>query len=172
MATDFQSLNPFEILNIEPALALDHEQLRLNYLKAIRTHHPDKFMGNAELMANAEAESARIHEAYVKLSDPWQRMSVLMELNQIPGNEQLSPDFLMEMMDLNERISDSDGSDSETLMQEIGDQENEINSEFQRKAELYDQGNVEILKDLAELRGRMKYILRLKERITKFASRF
>lgn len=129
-------------------------------------------MGNAELMANAEAESARIHEAYVKLSDPWQRLSVLMELNQIPGNEQLSPDFLMEMMDLNEKVSDSDGSDSADLLEEIAEQEKQILEKYEQAALLYDGGEKTVLSELTDLRGRMKYILRLKERITKFASRF
>ncbi len=165
-------MNPFEILKAEPKLQLDSSELRSLYLQAIRAEHPDKYMGNPELLQNAEARSAMIHQAYAMLLDPWQRLSVILEMNNFPASEQLSPDFLMEMMDLNEKVSDSDGSDSADLLEEIAEQEKQILEKYEQAALLYDGGEKTVLSELTDLRGRMKYILRLKERITKFASRF
>ncbi len=103
----------FQLLGIAEAYHLDAANLRKQFLQKSRESHPDFFtLATAEVQQQALAQNALVNQAWQWLSDPHLRLQYLLTHYGIlsPGdqtNYQLSPDFLMQVMDLNEQLTDS-----------------------------------------------------------------
>ena len=91
-------------------------QLEKAYLQKSRETHPDLQRGRGngvdrEYDLHLE-ESAALNEAYRVLSRPWERFAYLVELYD-PGvlerTKKLSPEFLMEAMEMGEAIEEARG---------------------------------------------------------------
>ena len=84
--------------------------------------------------------------------------------------------FLMEMMDLNEAIAEAEMEGDATRMQQLMDEVSQFESanekEFSAAASALDSGNTALsMQLLKDSYLKMKYILRLKERLINFAPR-
>eukprot|EP00096_Caligus_rogercresseyi_P005528 TRINITY_DN211_c0_g1_i1.p1 TRINITY_DN211_c0_g1~~TRINITY_DN211_c0_g1_i1.p1 ORF type:complete len:221 (-),score=44.67 TRINITY_DN211_c0_g1_i1:1609-2271(-) len=107
-----KSLNYFKLLGLEKeTFVLDIRALSKEF-KRLQVHlHPDKYalkIENNELEL-AEQWSSLVNEAYSTLKSPVQRCLYLLELSGKPLVEdevQMSPEFLMEVMELNEELED------------------------------------------------------------------
>ncbi len=98
--------NPFDFFEIEPSLAIDLKQLRMKFLEIQRNSHPD--FGGSDA-----TDSELANQFYEKLKDPIYRIQILLQLysNKQLNDNVLPPDFLMEMMELNDLIDDSKSGD-------------------------------------------------------------
>ena len=89
---------------------------------------------------------------------------------------QLPADFLMEMMDINERLMEIEDKQqladvtAEVLAIE-GDMNEELNSLTQDYTQLDDTAKESRLNDIANIYYRQKYLLRIKESLDTFAAR-
>ncbi len=101
----------FELFALLPALQIDLEQLNKQYLALQKKYHPDFFSTASEEEQNDMLiKSSDINNAYRTLKDEDKCLSyILTESNTINEDEKfaLPPDFLMEVMELNEDF-DSD----------------------------------------------------------------
>lgn len=98
--------SPFEI---------SPHQLRREFLRLQNALHPDKFPAGSEKQ-HAEALSMRINEAYRTLLDPLSRAQYLLrerygidvtaETGQTEGQEQMDPQILMQVMEVQETIEE------------------------------------------------------------------
>ncbi|MBI3232642.1 MAG: hypothetical protein HYZ42_01135 [Bacteroidetes bacterium] len=101
--TDF-----FAFYGLTPSLELNPALLKKLFFEKSRTFHPDFFANESEeAQADALKQSTLNNEAYKTLLDPQSRLKHFLQLNGELLQEDktsLPPDFLMEMMDLNEEI--------------------------------------------------------------------
>lgn len=103
--------NHFCSLGIDPLQEFDVSAAEANYLKLSRMLHPD-FQAAADDQTRAAAlrNSALLNEAWKVLNDEQMRSEFLLEMHD-PGvlerNKQLSPEFLMEAMEVSEQLDDA-----------------------------------------------------------------
>jgi molecular chaperone HscB len=101
----------FERLGLPRRFAVDAASLEAAYLARSRAVHPDRhgLASGAEQLASLEL-SAALNEAYATLRDPFRRAEYLLTLEGGPSAAELkdtAPTFLMEMLDLRERIEEA-----------------------------------------------------------------
>ena len=103
------SVNYFAFYGLPESFLLDEAALKTKYYQLSRELHPDF---HAQDTPAAQAESLRLStlntDAYRTLLDPDRRMAYLLGqhgmLEEGSAQNQLPPDFLLEVMDLNEQL--------------------------------------------------------------------
>lgn len=107
MQADFTQ-NHFELFGLPVGFDVDRETLSLRYRDLQRAVHPDRFANaSAQERRLAVQRAAQINEAFQTLKEPLARARYLLELNGKPLDESdtaMDPGFLMEQMELRERI--------------------------------------------------------------------
>jgi len=104
--------NHFELFGLSPAYALDLANLDRVYRDIQSQVHPDRFAhaGDAERRASMQM-AAQVNEAYRTLKNPVRRASYLLGLNGVDPsfetNTAMPPEFLMEQMDLREKLEEA-----------------------------------------------------------------
>ena len=102
----------FELFAVPARFAQDRAQLDARWKELQREVHPDRFAAHGAAAQRVAMQwSARINEAYQRLKDPQRRAAYLCELNGAPieaeNNTAIPPEFLMQQMDLRERLDDA-----------------------------------------------------------------
>jgi molecular chaperone HscB len=100
----------FTLFNIKPSLKIDAQQLKTKYYELSRYWHPDRMTQEDEAtQIQALEQSATINKAYKVLSDEEALLEyVLTEIGLLKEDQnQLPPDFLMEMMEMNEQLQEA-----------------------------------------------------------------
>jgi len=158
----------------------DPAEVKRKFYELSRVYHPDRFaQAGGEELATALRMAAMNNHAYKTLRNPDSTMAYILKLNKLLEDEEkynLPPSFLMEMMDINETISDYEAMpDNEDARQMA------INS-LNEQLELWDDATKiliqkfdncergqDLLLQIKDQYFRKKYLLRIKERIDKFA---
>lgn len=105
----------FQLFGLEPVFALDAEALERSYREIQSRVHPDRFAhaGAAERRASLQW-TTRVNEAYRTLKSPVQRAKHLLELHGVDvafeTNTAMPPEFLMQQMELRERLEEARGA--------------------------------------------------------------
>ena len=99
--------NHFERLGLPGRFSVDPAELERAYLARSREVHPDFGLGGLHA-------SAALNEAYATLKDPFRRADYLLSLHDAPPAPPLTPAFLMQAMELRERLETA-GGDAEQL---------------------------------------------------------
>jgi len=101
--------NYFSFYEIEPGFELDTNLLRKKYLQINRDFHPDFFT----LQPDKQEEALRItsfnNDAYKTLTSFEKRVAYYLSIKGLYDTEskaELPPDFLMEVMELNEELEE------------------------------------------------------------------
>jgi molecular chaperone HscB len=109
-------MNHFELYQIPISFHPDTNLIKKRFYQLSREFHPDFFVnGTNEEKEHVLAISAQVNTAYKVLNDQNDLIKyILMEKGLMQADEkyQLSPSFLMEVMELNELLMEAD--DSET----------------------------------------------------------
>jgi len=100
----------FDLFNLPITLTVDTSGLSKKYFELQRKYHPDRF-GQASDAEQEEAlqVSAQINKAFKTLKDPDETIKYVLQLKGLLEEEekyQLAPDFLMEVMELNEELEE------------------------------------------------------------------
>jgi molecular chaperone HscB len=105
-------MNHFELFNLPVSLQPDTSQLSKQYFELQRKFHPDRFVqASEEEQEEALQKSAQINKAFKTLKDRDETIKYVLQLKGLLEEEekyQLSPDFLMEVMELNELREEGD----------------------------------------------------------------
>lgn len=174
-------MNYFELYEIPVSFLADETLIKQRYYANSKKYHPDFFINESEeKQAEVLQLSTLNNEAYRLLTDFDKRVAYILTLNgQITDAEKfvLPPDFLMEMMDINERIMELSPNDTNAITDvtnEITILEKSINDYLQASCKQFDEDNqVEqstVLLAIKDAYYRKKYLLRIKDSLNKFAN--
>ena len=119
MAGTVMDADYFDLLGLERRWRLDRTALERGYLERSQATHPDGFVGqDARAQRAAMEASSRLNAAYRALRDPVLRAEYLVKLGGVdldssdPTTGAPRPDqaFLIEMIDLRERLAEGDAA--------------------------------------------------------------
>ena len=171
--------NYFTFYGISPAFFPDEKLIKQKYYEFSKLYHPDFYTGdNAEKQAEMLALSSLNNKAYTTLSNKNKRIAYILSLFFPTGEAMekiMDTEFLMEMMDWNEKLADAQMENDEKALadfsqecdQMIQDLENTILPDMQA----FDKGQrePEILDRIRDYYFKQKYLLRVQENISNFA---
>ena len=103
-------MNYFELFDIPVSLSINKALLSKQYFALQKKYHPDFFTHATEAEQEAALEtSSQVNKAYKTFNNPDATIKYVLQLKGVLEEEekyQLPPDFLMEVMELNEELSD------------------------------------------------------------------
>jgi len=175
-------VNYFELYGIEPSFTPDAAAVKAKFYELSRLYHPDRFtLAGEHEHSEALRMAALNNDAYKTLSNPDTAMAYVLKLHNLleeEGKYNLPPAFLMEMMELNEAVSEYEMEpDNETIKQQaitaLNEQSAQWTAEVAPLTAAYNNGNQsqELLLKIKDYYFRKKYLLRIQQRINTFASR-
>jgi molecular chaperone HscB len=175
-------VNYFELYGIQPSFTPNTAAVKSKYYELSRLYHPDRFtMAGEHERAEALRMAALNNDAYKTLNNADTTMSYILRLNELLEEEEkysLPPAFLMEMMDLNETVSEYEMEpDNESMktqaLNALDEQVKQWAEDTTPLTDMYNAGNhsTELLLKIKDYYFRKKYLLRIQQRINTFASR-
>lgn len=101
----------FEVLGLPARYDLDLVELSARHRELSRALHPDRYQGRgASERRQALNKAIEVNDAFRSLKDPVKRAELLLARLGVSVGEQverqMSPDFLMEIMELREKLGD------------------------------------------------------------------
>jgi molecular chaperone HscB len=109
-------MNYFELFEIPVQLQVDKSVLPRKYFELSRRYHPDFFVnGTPEEQALALDRSALLNKAFQTFQHPDETIRYVLSLKGLLEDEEkytLPPEFLMEVMEINESMMDFEGENS------------------------------------------------------------
>ena len=157
-------MNYFELFDLPVSLNVDKSKLAKKYFELQKKYHPDYFTQATEAeQEEALEKSSAVNKALKILKDKDSTIKYLLQLKGLLEEEekyQLPPDFLMEVMELNEELT------AESAMA-INDFEKDIYSGVQSIIEHYDDAAITIadLLKVKEYYFKKKYLQRILDRL-------
>lgn len=138
----------FELFGIKITFIPSQQQLKQKFYELSRKYHPDFFTReNNDEQTNALEASAQVNKAYKIFQNRDETIKYVLELKGLLEEEekyQLPPDFLMEMLELNEEIADAKMEENHEkllkLKKELATIEESIYEPVQLIVEGYEEG--------------------------------
>ncbi|TGE08202.1 iron-sulfur cluster co-chaperone HscB C-terminal domain-containing protein [Hymenobacter fodinae] len=177
MTTDY-----FEFYELPETFRPDEAALKRKYYALSREYHPD-----FHATATPERQQEILHlatlntNAYRTLSDPDQRMAYILGRHGLleEGKQELPPDFLMEVMDLNEQLMELEFEPDPEIMQRVETDVKDLSDALDAGIEPVLAGyeglpvdtRPQALQQIRTYYLKKRYLLRIKESLTKFATR-
>jgi molecular chaperone HscB len=129
-------MNYFELFNLPIGFQVNTQQLRAAFMDIQRSSHPDKFaQSNSYEQEQALEKSAMANKGFTLLNNKDQLLAYVLTITgtiQEDEKYSLAPDFLMEMMELNEAWMEADDeSTKKTIIDQINTLKNEIQEPIQ-----------------------------------------
>ncbi len=104
-------MNYFELYNLPVTLKVDATQLKQKFYELSRKYHPDFFsQSSEEEQADVLEKSALVNKAFKTFSKEEETIKYVLQLKGLMQDDekyQLSTDFLMEVMELNEQLMEA-----------------------------------------------------------------
>ncbi|MBS1775976.1 MAG: DnaJ domain-containing protein [Bacteroidetes bacterium] len=173
-------VNYFETFGLPVSFHPPQDLVRKKYYELSRKHHPDRFAQEPKDEAiNALQMSALINDGYKILKDAEATVEYVLRLEGVLETDEkysLPQSFLMEVMDLNEAVSEYEMLRTEESKQmslvTLEEQNTALKNKMDHLLNSYDAGNKtsESLAQIKDCFFRKKYLLRIQKRITTFAS--
>jgi molecular chaperone HscB len=165
----------FSLFEIPVQLKSDRNLIKKKYFELSKKYHPDYFVNADENQQQQALEaSAVLNNALKTLSNEDNTIAyVLQQKGLLEEGEkyELSPDFLMEMMDINEAFSEALMNEDEnvktSLEQQLANLEKEIYEPVAKTIENYQDG-VTTEKELLQVKDyyfKKKYLQRLRQQL-------
>ncbi len=174
-------INFFEFYGIPESFHPNVAQLKKKFYELSKQYHPDFYATESDEKQQEILELSTINnKAWQTLSDPAKRLEYILRQHDLlvdGAKPQLPGDFLMEMMDINERLMEiDDAAQLADLTGEVLAVEDDIKQKIAVATEGYDKlddtAKESRLNDVADCYYRQKYLLRIKESLNTFAARF
>jgi molecular chaperone HscB len=163
-------MNYFQLFGLPVSLAPDAALVRKKYFELSRLYHPDYYAQSAEDQQSEALEmSALLNKGLKVLTNADETIRyVLLEKGLMEEEEkyQLSPDFLMDMMELNEELAELERGDEagrKSLRDRLAEAEREAYEPVRGIVEGYEEGRTteEELRRVKDYYFRKKYLKRL-----------
>ena len=164
-------MNYFELFGMPVSLTIDKKYLRDTYFELQKKYHPDFFSTSDESEQNEMLETSSIvNKAFKTFQSDDETIKYVLQLKHLLEEEEkyeLPPDFLIEMMELNEALMDVDDSSLEETETKISQLQKELYDKVQNIIEYYNEDNTtdEQLLQVKEYYFKKKYLKRILERL-------
>ena len=164
----------FELFDEPVSLQVNKAALLKKYYQLSKQFHPDNYsLQDAAAQEDALEMSTQINRAKNMLDDSYRRLAYILKEKQIIEEDEkypLSPQFLGEMMDINEQLMELEFDKSEPAIQKIQDEVATIsNTLFQDVKAYYEMKNLESENvDYSKLKDyyyKLKYLNRILEKL-------
>ena len=168
MSRYLYTMNYFDLFGIPITLKVDKSILAKKYFELQRQFHPDFYTQSDESEQQAALEkSAQINKGLKVLQQQDATIQYVLKLRGLVSEDEkysLPPDFLMEMMELNEKLEEED---SQSLKKEVSLFENSLLEQVEDIIENYDNDSISIekLEKLKEYYFKKKYLQRILDKI-------
>ena len=161
--------NYFELFGLPSRFTIDLPDLASRYRELQKKFHPDKFASSTDVERRMASQmAAQINAAYQSLKSPLERGRYLLKLAGIELDDekdtQMSPAFLMEQMELRERL-EAAGDSIDHLMNLAKEIDQAINDRIAHLSRLFDKANGEHLVNARNLLREMQFLEKLKKDI-------
>lgn len=176
-------MNYFELFELPLGFEIDPVSLKKKFYELSKRYHPDFYISESEQkQQEILGLSTQVNKAYQILSDPQKRVEyILTQLGLLSeeSKHQLSQDFLIEMMEINEAVMDlsfePDLTTQGILLARISALAESLSEELKQAKEAFDSVNGEseknILLKIKDIWYKQKYLLRIQDSLNKFATR-
>ncbi|MXV15037.1 Fe-S protein assembly co-chaperone HscB [Pedobacter sp. HMF7056] len=172
----------FSFYDLPVSFNPDVAYVKRKFYELSKVYHPDFYINEpAEKQQEILELSTLNNRAYQVLSDPRKRLAYILEVNGLleEGEKyQLPPAFLMEMMEVNEALMelemDPDDAGLVAITVQVGDIEANIAGELALLMQHFDENTADkgaTLLQIKDLYYRQKYLLRIRDTLSKFAAR-
>ncbi|MCB9251092.1 MAG: hypothetical protein H6605_01375 [Flavobacteriales bacterium] len=170
-------INYFELFDLPVKFNIDESELKRKYQTFIKDQHPDFFVHDDQKHREALEKSSLNNLAYDILRSFYKRCAYLLSLFEAGNNKDLPPDFLMEMMEINEQLEDLKVSKNdeeirlmEVQVKKLSDSLEEELIQLTQIADRNELSDPDDLKRVSQALLKHKYVLRLQETLSNFAS--
>ena len=176
-------MNYFELYEIEESLVIDSKLAKKKFLELSRKYHPDFNSNENEERQEEVLELSTLNtNAFNTFKKEIKTIEYVLNLHGLLGDDvknKLAPDFLMEMMDINEQLMELEFDFEESVYSKIktaiANLESEIKKDIESDIIGYELQNVDekeqSLLKVKDYYLKNKYLLRIKETLDKFALR-
>lgn len=170
MQTADLSSNFFVLFGLPVSFEVDLKLLAERYREMQRAVHPDKFANAVEAERRLSMQmAARLNEGLQVLKDPLARGRYLLELRgvELDDNGALDGAFLMEQMELRERLGEVKGSDDphqqlHAVAQDIAARSKELVAQLAAALQQDSDESLQMAKDLTR---KLQFFRRLEEEV-------
>lgn len=164
-------MNYFELFDLPVSLQVDKKELNTKYIALQKQYHPD-FFSKSDIAEQEEMlqKSSMINRGYKVFSNEDDTIKYVLELKELlTDNEKydLPPDFLMEMMEINETLAEPQDSEMEEMETKMSQMQNQLYQSVQNIVENYndDITTNEQLLVVKDYYYKKKYLERILERL-------
>ncbi len=161
----------FEIFGIPVQLKITPSGLSSRYFALSREFHPD-YHAQADDTTREEMleKSAMLNKAWKTFQSPDETIKYVLQLKGLLEEEekyQLPPDFLMEVMEINEALMDPEEADTDALGKRIDSLQHEIYEPVRPVVENYQEGitNEKELLQVKDYYYQKKYLDRIRQQL-------
>ncbi|MCB0651824.1 MAG: DnaJ domain-containing protein [Saprospiraceae bacterium] len=178
---DRSMMDYFKFYEIPVSFSPDMTEIRRKYLVNSKQYHPDFFTQESESRQDEILKLSSLNnEAYKVLSDEDLRMKYILESEKILTEENkndIPQDFLMDMMDFNEKLMELEFDFSPEILEESKNElqqiENQLRNEVASilKKKTITEASEEELLEVKNYYLKKRYLLRISEKLATFASR-
>ena len=174
-------INYFDFYGIPESFHPNVPALKRKFYELSKQYHPDFHATDTDEKQQEILELSTINnKAWQTLSDPAKRLEYILRQREllVDGAKPALPgDFLMEMMDINERLMEiEDAGQWAEINNEVlavdDDIKQKLDSLTKDYDELDDTAKESRLNEILDIYYRQKYLLRIKESLNTFAARF
>ena len=164
-------MNYFELFEMPISLQVDKKILQQKYFDLQKKYHPDFFANESEdEQADVLEKSSMINKAYKIFSNDDETIKYVLQLKGLLNEDEkyeLPAGFLMEMMELNEGLTNPEDSSIEETETKIHAEENHLYEQVQNIIEYFieDRTTNEQLLQVKDYYFKKKYIKRILERL-------
>jgi len=169
-------MNYFELFEIPVQLRVDKASLPRKFFELSRKYHPDFFVnGSGEEQTLALERSAMLNKAFKTFQNPDDTIKYVLQLKGLLEEEkyELPPDFLMEVLEINEELMEPGENKSliPNIELRITELQTEIYEPVKEIVEHYQEGATSE-KELLQVKGyyyKKKYLDRIRKQLNGMA---
>jgi molecular chaperone HscB len=157
-------MNYFELFELPVSIRIDKARLSQRYIELQKRYHPDFFVkANEQEQEDALERSSQLNRAYKLFKNEDETIKYVLQLRGMMEDDekyQLPPDFLMEMMDLNEDLGTGSAMRITALQEQLHDAVKDIIENYHDSTVSEDE-----LQRLKEYYYKKKYLRRILDRL-------
>lgn len=170
-------MNYFEFYDIPVSLNIDATQLKKIYIEKSKLYHPDFYTLHSEAEQSDNLDLSTINnQAFKTLSKESMLLPYvfsLFDVDYASGKDDFPQDFLMEMMDINEKLMDLEMDEDTAQIEEVKKEvlliKSALMEQLDSKKSKFDhaEDKKSLLQEIKELFLKAKYIQRIEDRLAK-----